>query len=170
MCMDWNLFWTAFGAIGGVIGAFATTAAVVVALWQTKYSQKKKIKLTFSDNHMLYNQNNGQKIKFVGVRVTNTGNRKIIISVWGLHMKSNDALVVAPPEVSGLEKLAYTKLPMTLELEESVDLLWQMDRFKRFLNENKDEIEKGKPLIFFVQDSTGKRYEIKTERNACEYM
>lgn len=128
--MDWNLFWTAFGAIGGVIGAFATTAAVVVALWQTKYSQKKKIKLTFSDNHMLYNQNNGQKIKFVGIRVSNTGNRKIIVSVWGLHMKKNDALVVVPPEVSGLEKLAYAKLPIALELEESVDLLWQMDRFE----------------------------------------
>ena len=37
--MDWNLFWTAFGAIGGTLGAVATTAAVVVALWQTKYSQ-----------------------------------------------------------------------------------------------------------------------------------
>ena len=34
--MEWNLFWTAFGAIGGTIGAFAATAAVIVALWQTK--------------------------------------------------------------------------------------------------------------------------------------
>lgn len=53
--MDWNLFWSAFGAIGGTLGAVATTAAVVVALWQTKYSQKKIIKLAFSDNFQLYN-------------------------------------------------------------------------------------------------------------------
>lgn len=26
--MDWNLFWSAFGAIGGTLGAVATTAAV----------------------------------------------------------------------------------------------------------------------------------------------
>ena len=52
--MDWNLFWTAFGAIGGTLGAVATTAAVVVALWQTKYSQKKIIKLTFSDNFQFF--------------------------------------------------------------------------------------------------------------------
>ena len=45
--MDWNLFWSAFGAIGGTLGAVATTAAVVVALWQTKYSQKKIINLLF---------------------------------------------------------------------------------------------------------------------------
>ena len=48
--LDWTLFWTAVGAIGGTLGAIATTAAVIVALWQTKYSQKKKLKLAFSDN------------------------------------------------------------------------------------------------------------------------
>lgn len=34
-----NLFWNAFGAVGGTVGACATAGAVVVALWQTKYSQ-----------------------------------------------------------------------------------------------------------------------------------
>ena len=29
-CMNWELFWTAFGAIGGTLGAIATTAAVIV--------------------------------------------------------------------------------------------------------------------------------------------
>lgn len=48
--MDWLLFWTAFGAIGGTIGALATATAVFVALWQTKYSNKKKLKLAFSDD------------------------------------------------------------------------------------------------------------------------
>ena len=48
--MDWNLFWTAFGAIGGTLGAVATTAAVIVALWQTKYANKKRLKVEFSDN------------------------------------------------------------------------------------------------------------------------
>lgn len=168
--MDWNLFWTAFGAIGGTAGALATAAAVAVALWQTKYNQKKMMKLSFSDNHMLYNQNNGQTVKFIGVSASNTGNRKVIISCWGIHMKKNDALVVTPPEVSGLEKFAYTKLPKVLELEESVDLLWQTDRFKTFLENNIDNIENNKPLVFFVQDSTGKRYEVKTKKKASEYM
>lgn len=49
-CMNWELFWTAFGAIGGTLGAIATTAAVIVALWQTKYANKKQLKVEFSDN------------------------------------------------------------------------------------------------------------------------
>ena len=48
--MDWNLFWTAFGAIGGTLGALATFVAVIVALWQTKFSYKKKVQLSFTDN------------------------------------------------------------------------------------------------------------------------
>ena len=48
--MEWNLFWTAFGAIGGTFGAVATFAAVVVALWQTKNSYKKKLQLSFTDD------------------------------------------------------------------------------------------------------------------------
>ena len=44
----WTLFWTAFGAIGGTLSAIATTAAVIVALWQTKYANRKKIKVEFN--------------------------------------------------------------------------------------------------------------------------
>lgn len=47
---DWTLFWTAFGAIGSTIGSAATTIAVIVALWQTKYPYKKNLKLKFSDS------------------------------------------------------------------------------------------------------------------------
>lgn len=82
--MDWNLFWTAFGAIGATLGATATTAAVIVALWQTKYSQKKKLSFEFTDNFQLYNPNTGASLKFVGLSVTNVGNRKVIIQTWGV--------------------------------------------------------------------------------------
>ncbi|MCI8540271.1 MAG: iron-containing alcohol dehydrogenase [Erysipelotrichaceae bacterium] len=52
---DKILFWTAFGAIGTTLGSFATAIAVIVALWQTKYSTKKKLKLVFNDNIKIYN-------------------------------------------------------------------------------------------------------------------
>ena len=37
-----ELFWTIFGSIGTTIGSIATAAAVIVALWQTKFSNNKK--------------------------------------------------------------------------------------------------------------------------------
>ena len=161
--MDWNLFWSAFGAIGGTLGAVATTAAVVVALWQTKYSQKKIIKLAFSDNFQLYNPNTGESAKFIGISVTNTGNRKVIIRTWGVHLKEGSAIVTPPLDANGIEKMAYTKLPQTLDLEESIDLQWQKDKFQLFLEANVDNIEKSKPLVFYVNDSTGKQYTVKTK-------
>ena len=48
--MDWNLIWTPIGAI-------ATTIAIIVALWQTKFNYKKKLKLTFTDNIVIVPEN-----------------------------------------------------------------------------------------------------------------
>lgn len=36
------LFWTAFAAIGQVVGAFATALAVIITLWQIKFFNRKK--------------------------------------------------------------------------------------------------------------------------------
>lgn len=41
-----------------------------------------------------------------------------------------------PPDVKGMEKLAYTKLPQVLDVEESIDLQWQIERFQTFLESN----------------------------------
>jgi hypothetical protein len=56
---DWNLLWTAFGAIGGTLGAFATLLAVIVALWQTKYEARKKLKLSKLENIKIAGTSNG---------------------------------------------------------------------------------------------------------------
>jgi len=168
--MDWNLFWTAFGAIGTTLGAVATTAAVIVALWQTKYSQKKKLLLDFTDDIQLYNQNTGESIKFIGITISNVGNRKVTIQSWGMHLNEGSIFLVPPPEASGMEKIAYTTLPQTLDLEESIELQWQKGRFLKFLEENKANITKSKPLVFFVKDSTGKVYHVKSKEKASFYL
>lgn len=38
---DYNMFWTAFSAIGQTVEAIATSAAVIVTLWQIKYANRK---------------------------------------------------------------------------------------------------------------------------------
>ena len=50
--IDWEMFWQAASAI-------ATTAAVIVALWQTGYQNKKKLKIKFVEN-MTYLPNTGR--------------------------------------------------------------------------------------------------------------
>lgn len=132
--------------------------------------KKKIIKLAFSDNFQLYNPNTGESVKFIGISVTNTGNRKVIIRTWGVHLKEGSAIVMPPVDANGIEKMVYTKLPQTLDLEESIDLQWQKDKFQLFLEANEDNIEKSKPLVFYVNDSTGKQYTVKTKENASCYF
>lgn len=45
--MDWNLFWSAFGAIGTTVGSLITGVAVVVAVKQYKQPLEKKIVVSY---------------------------------------------------------------------------------------------------------------------------
>jgi hypothetical protein len=167
--MDWNLFWTAFGAIGGTIGAIATAIAVCVALWQTKYSQKKKLKLVFTDNSKVWNQRTGESENFISLSVINIGNRKVIIDAWGIKLKDQEAIVVYVPEASSVyETMLHREMPIELDIEESAELTWSMKKFLSFLEANKDEIKDSQPITFYVRDTTGVRHYMKTKKTAGE--
>lgn len=91
---DWNLFWTALGAIGGTIGAFATLLAVIVALWQTKYETRKKLKLSKLGNIKLADTSIGHIEKeFVVVEVSNIGNIPPI-SVFSFSLFNNHLCLI----------------------------------------------------------------------------
>ena len=62
------------------LGAIATFAAVLVALWQTKYANKKKLKCSFIDKNMVVNPQNYDKKLYVTMSISNIGNKKIIIN------------------------------------------------------------------------------------------
>lgn len=40
---DWGMFWQAASAI-------ATAVAAIIALWQTRYQNRKKVKITFNES------------------------------------------------------------------------------------------------------------------------
>ena len=166
---DWNLFWTAFEAIGATIGALATVIAICVALWQTKYSQKKKLKLIFTDNSMVWNQQTGESERFISLSAINIGNRKVIIDAWGIKFKGQEAIVVyMPDDVSKFEAMLYKKMPIELEVEESTEFTWSMTKFLKFLEIHEDEIKDNKPITFYVRDTAGIRHCVKTKKTAGE--
>ena len=169
--MDWNLFWNAFGAIGGTLGAIATFIAVIVALWQTKYEQKKKLKLSFSDNINVISDNGSISKKYVGVSVSNVGNRQVILKNWGILVDDKSKYVIIPDN-SPIGKMIEPKLPEKLDIEEQKDLLYQYDLFLKLVNNilEKGQINKNEEISFFVEDSTGKKYIVKTTKKAIEYI
>jgi len=91
-----NLFWNAFGAIGGTVGALATAGAVAVALWQTKFSQNKKLKVSFTDDIAVVPDGGNVVYRYVGVSVVNIGNRDVILSSWGFELSNGQRILIVP--------------------------------------------------------------------------
>ena len=108
--MDNELFWVAFGAIGGTVGALATTVAVIVALWQTKFNYKKKLKLSFSDSITIVPESGNIFYKYVGLTVTNIGNRDVVINNWGFYL-NDDSLMIIVSDTSPIGRIIQTNLP-----------------------------------------------------------
>ena len=76
--MDWQLFWTAFGAIGTTLGSLITAIAVVVAVIQYKQPLKKKVKLTVGTSIPVYGKELGEDC--LSISLANTGIRDVVIT------------------------------------------------------------------------------------------
>ena len=169
--MDWTIFWTAFGAIGSTIGAFCTAAAVIVALWQTKVSYKKKVKITFTDNITIVSAIATKKHEYVGVTVANIGNREIVINNWGFDLHDGTRMLIVP-DASPLGRALQVELPHRLAIEESITLYYEKDLFHGVVKESieKQKLKPDKGITFYVTDSTGNKYTVKTDKKANFYI
>ena len=169
--MDWILFWTAFGAIGGTIGAFATAAAVIVALWQTKFSQKKKLKLSVSLDSTVITPGTNELIRYVCLNITNIGNRDVVIKSWGFKINKENNMLVVPP-LDPITKMVCKELPHKVNLEESFDLAFLKKQFITAVTEeiNKETLKGNKKIEFYAVDSSGNIYTCKTDKTASEIL
>ena len=161
-CMNWELFWTAFGAIGGTLGAIATTAAVIVALWQTKYANKKQLKVEFSDNIVVVPSQGdlSQKREYVGITVTNIGNR---------FPDGHGALIMQ--DTSPIGKMLAPTWPVLLEPEDQGSQYWEKRLFYAFIKEEAPKYKKKNfRLLWIVKDSTNKEYKVRSPKTIAEYF
>lgn len=155
-----------------VISAFGTIAtflAVIVALWQTKYSNKKKIKLTYTESfEVIQNAVTGKvenmSYRYTQVNITNIGNRKIVIKNWFIYFSNDFTMQIINKNGE--------RLPFTLNVEESLMLRMKLLDIKQILINNQKEIEKyrNKKLMFLIYDSAGKKYTIKTKRKIIDIL
>lgn len=167
--MDLNSFWSAFGAIGGTVGALATTAAVIVALWQTKYSYKKKLKLSFTDNITITPMSGDESVfyHYIGVTVTNIGNRDVVIQNWGFDLDDGTKMIIVP-DISPFGRSIQVQLPHRLQIEEGISLYYEKTFFRNALEDSitKGKLRKNKKIQFFVTDSTYKKHYVKSNKSA----
>lgn len=76
--MNWDTFWSAFGAIGTSLGSLITAIAVVVAVVQYRQPLRKRIKLTLSTAIPISDFGPGEW--FHCITVANTGVRNITVT------------------------------------------------------------------------------------------
>ena len=141
------------------ISAIATLLAIIVALWQTRYANKKKIKLSVTikariSQDAITLQFEKKASILLSVFVVNIGNRKVVLTDWGFQFDKINALQI----VNINEKV----FPCELEIECAKELQTDLLSVRKALIQNKDQIKnKKKKLIVYVTDSTGRRYYVR---------
>ena len=158
---DWGMFWQAASAI-------ATAFAAIIALWQTRYQNRKKVKITFNES-VIYafggSLELADKCQYVSLDVVNTGNRKIIISSYGIKLPDGYKWVILQePTPAGI-----TKLPAELDIEQCVSFAWKKDKFIMQL-QNLSDYPRNKKIPFFVQDTAGTYYIFKSPKTIQQYL
>ena len=158
---DWGMFWQAASAI-------ATAFAAIIALWQTRYQNHKKVKITFNES-VIYAFGGSLELAdkniYASLDVVNTGNRKIIIKNYGIKLPDGYKLIILQePTPAGT-----TKLPAELDIEQCVSFTWKKDKFIKQLQSLSD-YPKNKKVPFFVQDTAGTYYIFKSPKTIQQYL
>ena len=138
------------------------------ALWQTRYQNRKKVKITFNES-VIYafggSLELADKCQYVSLDVVNTGNRKIIISSYGIKLPDGYKWVILQePTPAGI-----TKLPAELDIEQCVSFAWKKDKFIMQL-QNLSNYPRDKKIPFFVQDTAGTYYIFKSPKTIQQYL
>lgn len=150
----WTIIITALGVI-------ATFSAVVVALWQTKTANRKKLKFSFSHMVYLIGFNN---TPYCQIEISNVGNRKVYITAGAINITSEKKLQLLCGKrvifISNHKNNA--EFPVTLEGEDVLSVFIPLTDLYNAIITFKDEYL-GKFTIA-ITDSTGKRHKCR-----CQY-
>lgn len=155
------------------LGVMATFAAVIVALWQTKFANKKKLKCSFSEGNALFNIYTDEHKLYVSMDVINIGNKKVILEAWGIKTNNHwNQILTSWPEEDYFDKCVSIKTPYTLEPECRVSFSYEKELFLNFIFRKikEGEIDANKKILFFIKDSTGRIYKIKSKKKANAYL
>lgn len=156
--MDWNLFWSAFGAIGSTLGSLITAGAVIIAVKQYRQPLKKIVKVKFTS--AVSWDEFGNPLDFYCISINNMGVRVVQInSLCVQGIKKN--LWINNAQFNSNAKII---LPVKIEPEENKDFLFEVDNFRHAIKQAVDDsiLRRKQRLVIFVTDSLGDNYFCKT--------
>lgn len=150
------------------VGAIATSAAVIVALYQARLYNKKCLKVKADDSWMTVDELGAKTGPYLRLGLVNTGNRRIIITQWGLKVQKNSYFI--------FRSMPYTEIPFTLPTtlypEEAVDLFMNMRTVEGALATSiaNKKMTMNRKAKIYACDSTGKMYYATMPKPAGVYV
>lgn len=109
---------------------------------------------------------NGRKTEsYVELEIVNVGNRKVIISRYGMILEGN-TFIIAFPEETEMNNISK---PIELEVEECARIEWKKSEFVVQLQE-RCKISDNSKVTLFVQDTTGMMYTYETPKKRMQYI
>lgn len=154
---------TCWNVIISALSAFVTFCAVVVAIWQTKYTNKKKLKLNSNITAQLIQDLTTGKINntsylFISLDITNTGNRNVVIEDWGIKLTKKFSFQI----IANKQQI----LPKEITIENKLNLKTTLIDLRNALKANLKEVKnKNRRLKIYVTDSSGKKYYTKIKKS-----
>lgn len=159
------------------VSSVATFLAVLVALWQTKINNAKKIKLKIiEDMSAIDTITPNEQILFTQIKIINVGNKNVIIKNAGLRIgKIHYTALVRPDYASNIIESQLMKdfhNNIVLNSEEFAEINWLNKllnlAYEKFAEENNKKLL-DKKIVFYFVDSTGKVYKIKSKKTISYY-
>lgn len=158
--MDWNLFWSAFAAIGTTVGSLTTAIAVVVAVVQYKQPLTKRIKIDVGMTIPVYENKLGEN--YLHISAANTGVRTIYIS--NIYFCAGKKKLVINKLIQDLSKIgSEVVFPRELAPEMCFDVYISCSELSKAFTDllNQKSVTPNQKIRILATDTTSGNYYCK---------
>lgn len=160
--MDWLQILT---LIIEAVSALATVAAVLVALYQTKYADRIRLKIRYNYDisRKPYTSKNA---KCVNIEIINLSSRKVVFDYIKVHAGKKYFCTIQ----SGHSFCTCNIHDKEIETNMSYNIEAYLIDIKEDLAKIKDNIKLKKKLIFIIKTSSGKKMKVRTNYKVKELL
>lgn len=154
--INWEIIWTAVGAIGTSVGSLITAIAIVIAVIQYKQPYHKRIRISYAISLVVMTDYTLGDDDLISIQVSNIGIRNLNIS--NVYLKVDDKnIVLNDSQWGGTQSVVF---PQLLHPEEHFEMHLLRSRIIYALNLGieQNHIREKEKMYILVTDNSGGNY------------
>lgn len=165
--MSRSEFWTMWSALATTAGSIATFGAVVVALWQSRLQNRKRLDVTLNISQSIPDGKH-----YLSVTVSNRGNREVTLNRFSWQYNDGGSAYIPYELCLFISNGKAISFPYKLPLESSVIILCPIVQVRRALLNaiNNNHITPYDKLKIFIIDSLGDIFYAKNKLDVNKFV